>query len=559
MMIANNDAYKKSILFELVNRNTPGADAVEAFTLTVPPENFEIDEPQRLSQTKTFGGIFLDDYGPEVLHITISGTTGSADVRHTYTKNGTSDVYNGKTSFYYFRDHLMRYKNKLDNYADYDMNIYDLSPADESLTQGRPYATDLPPMSVERTLSDGYVCALLSFKMVRSKDRPLWYNYSIELVGLRPLGVVQPSVAPYTASKPDNILANITALTDSLDSFFASFSFVTDKTASVIDLAGKFSQQFQAYVTQTQSVISYPMNLAGQVFQAARAARDAIFSLTTLQLASAGIGQHELNNDYVMLGALVRNAADLVAYGKTPQATGSETMLLSASATGVQQASSAISSATSQSSADIAQSMITSNMIPVTVYGHTLEKIDDSTTLEALALKYYGDLSYVELLAIYNNVVNDAALHALGNWIKIPILAQLALNPNNQVFSDNVTDVYGADIALDAAGRMLVSGDFGLIRGQQNVIQAMNLRLSTRLGARWRLVLYGIRAAIGSAGSNSAPLSYMISNIRDTILQDPRVKNVDSLTARIYADKLYIGFNLELIQQSGVIPYMGVV
>ena len=51
----------KSWLFEIVDKETK--DIIESFTLIMPPQSLTIKEPQRTSITKTFGNVFVDDYG----------------------------------------------------------------------------------------------------------------------------------------------------------------------------------------------------------------------------------------------------------------------------------------------------------------------------------------------------------------------------------------------------------------------------------------------------------------------------------------------------------------
>ena len=45
-------------------------------TLFINPENFSQTEPARINVTQTKGGIFVDQFGPGIKTITISGVTG---------------------------------------------------------------------------------------------------------------------------------------------------------------------------------------------------------------------------------------------------------------------------------------------------------------------------------------------------------------------------------------------------------------------------------------------------------------------------------------------------
>ncbi len=56
----------------------------EVFTFSVAPQGVEFDYPQRISETKTFGGSVFDDYGNDTYRITISGTTINEDKKFIY-------------------------------------------------------------------------------------------------------------------------------------------------------------------------------------------------------------------------------------------------------------------------------------------------------------------------------------------------------------------------------------------------------------------------------------------------------------------------------------------
>ncbi|MDR1072982.1 MAG: hypothetical protein LBL45_04820, partial [Treponema sp.] len=75
------DLWKKSYLIEFVGEN--GA-SLDAFTFSVPPESEEITYSQRKSETKTFGGLHVDDYGLDAVKISLSGSTINQDLKKIY-------------------------------------------------------------------------------------------------------------------------------------------------------------------------------------------------------------------------------------------------------------------------------------------------------------------------------------------------------------------------------------------------------------------------------------------------------------------------------------------
>jgi hypothetical protein len=176
------EIWKKSFLLEIV---TPSAEPSEIFTFSLPPENIEIVYPQRISETKTFGGLFVDDYGFDVAKIALSGNTGNSEVRRIY-RGARGDLWlSGKDEIYYIRDHIIRYKENNPNYGDTKLYLYNLSTiSEEELTNGNYSAA-----------TDSWEVILKDFRITQSKDRPFWYTYSIEFTGLRVLGREKESIA----------------------------------------------------------------------------------------------------------------------------------------------------------------------------------------------------------------------------------------------------------------------------------------------------------------------------------------------------------------------------
>ncbi|GAB6276235.1 MAG: hypothetical protein SAMD01599839_07750 [Rectinema sp.] len=169
------EIWKKSFLLEIV---IPGGEPSEIFTFSLPPENIEVVYPQRVSETKTFGGLFVDDYGHEAAKITLSGTTGNSESRRIY-RSARGDLWmTGKDEIYYIRDHIIRYKEGRDNFGDAKLYLYNLSSiTDEEISRGNYKAA-----------TDSWEVVLKDFRVTQSKERPFWYSYTVEFTGLRILG-----------------------------------------------------------------------------------------------------------------------------------------------------------------------------------------------------------------------------------------------------------------------------------------------------------------------------------------------------------------------------------
>jgi hypothetical protein len=168
------ETWKKAFLLEIVlNGQTQ-----EIFTFSLPPENVEITYPQRVSETKTFGGLFVDDYGAEVAKIVLSGITGNQEARTIYRANLGDLKLSGKDEIFYIRDHIIRYKENNSDYGNTHLYLYNLSAVNEEDIKNNNYKAN----------TDSWEVVLKDFRITQSKERPFWYSYSVEFTGLRILG-----------------------------------------------------------------------------------------------------------------------------------------------------------------------------------------------------------------------------------------------------------------------------------------------------------------------------------------------------------------------------------
>lgn len=129
--------------------------------------------------TKTFGNVFIDDYGPDNLQIVLKGISGTTGIFPTYRAKGPNlgsttelaaasaaafgappvEGYDAKAAFYTFRDSIMRYKNNFaDNFEQKELYVYDLN--DQQV----------------------YKCILLDFTLDREQRRPFYYEFTISLL-----------------------------------------------------------------------------------------------------------------------------------------------------------------------------------------------------------------------------------------------------------------------------------------------------------------------------------------------------------------------------------------
>jgi phage baseplate assembly protein W len=121
--------------------------------------------------------------------------------------------------------------------------------------------------------------------------------------------------------------------------------------------------------------------------------------------------------------------------------------------------------------------------------------------------------------------------------------------------------IFGADLRLlERAGTMdLVedrAGDLALAAGNENIIQALKMRLMVRQGELTRLgwPQYGSRLheMIGEP-NNQRTHTVLLGHARTAIELDPRVKKVASVTARVLAgerDVVRLDMEIQLISQN---------
>lgn len=557
--------YQKSILFEIINIKNP-SEIVSAFTLTIPPDSIEIVQSQRVTRTKTFGGVFIDDYGLDVAKITISGTTGNNDLRATYIpgKGGTLEQYTGKTAIYAFRDKIARYKNLLagKGFESYEMRMYDLSTV--------PDATSLD--TIQDSTTDSWVVSLDDFKISRSKDKPLWYSYSIELVGLYPLptprskspDLMDPIIGPTgdedlatVADETNQGLAPVKVptskdwlkdaisgirrcvnavknayawsanLLNSIDNVFATIDDLEELIVEYIHSSGNLLTEGFGFYSKVFEIAKFPGSIAVATMETINEVMQSIEDEMEYTTSIPEV----LGDDYDYVVQLCeetkRIGARIVNFGKSQAADTEVTVEIDGQKT--------------------------------TIYGTISITADASTTLEKLAAQYYGDPSMAVLIAMYNGITNDDI--DPGTIIKIPQTVRSTLILNNKIYSWDRSSNYGIDILLAAVPHsveMVIaeSGDFSYVSGKDNLLQAINLRLNESLGKRLRLTVYGLSVAIGSPRANTAPIGYILTNLRDTLKQDPRVKSIDSIKLNGVGDSLYVAFNVQAISDS--MSYEGV-
>lgn len=172
--------WRKSYMLEFLE----GDDLKECFTFSVPPESEELQFPQRVTETKTFGGSVFDDYGNDSYRIILSGTTINEEKKLIYRGKkvplyltGTKEIFelqkiiknwsDGKVSTGFFRKTV---NDKIG--SDRKVYLYDLSKM--SVLQ---LATGVASRNYWRVF-------IKDLKIKRDKSKPKTYNYSLEMIAV---------------------------------------------------------------------------------------------------------------------------------------------------------------------------------------------------------------------------------------------------------------------------------------------------------------------------------------------------------------------------------------
>lgn len=535
------DIWKQSYMLEI-----KGKGWSEVFTFSLPPEAVEITFPQRVSETKTFGGMFIDDYGPDACKITFSGSTGNSAIKKVYRK-GQGDLWlNGKEEIFYVRDSIIRYKeNHPDDYGEARMYLYNLSMASD---------TDIAAGNL--ISPDSYEVVLKDFKISQGKDRPFFYSYSIEFIGLRVLG---KSKAPGRAAPviTENTIKDAFEGLDNALAFLKKMYVWSENVLNAITKAQNNLNLFKAKFEYYKSLINgTASNLLSTVSSTIALGRDAYKTLwnTALQIIMPfdllntvvdGVKEirdqcdgvyHDFDN-----GSIVPDdVLEKLAMDEAEFAANSET-LIQGSENYINKIFASLKSCSSPEVNILPDG--DGNDVAYVTYGSRSVAVTSETSLEAVADAYLGNANLVLLLAVYNGISGDDDL-VPGMQLKIPIMSAQAMNKFNLIFAfpENRT-VLGVDISLDSNGNIVIAayGDTSTVSEYENMQQAIILRLTQALGSRVRLNLYGIKASVGDP--TSAAAAYLAVSITDTVLQDPRITKVEGLAFLGDGDRLIVSFD----------------
>jgi nucleoid-associated protein YgaU len=583
----NPEIWKKSYLIEIAYTDKQA----EVFTFSMPPEGSEITISQRVSETKTFGGLFVDDYGIDVAKIHLSGTTGNSCFKKIYRGTDTSETWlDGKEEIYYLRDRIIRYKDQGQSKDCPPVYLYNLG------IQGRK---DYKSMA---GIVDAWEVILKDFKITQSKDKPFIYNYAIDFTGIRLLGTstIRTRAEPGLNNGSIKKLNFLQKCLNAIEKWYGISQQVRGAVQNARSAVNWFTAEVERYVTMLTGSFE---NYIQTVVDAVGIGMDVYGSFKQITMAPADSALRMIKSLKTLRESVEAAIADMKTlpeqweekygkYGKVAEATESEIeayrryfeeTMQDTENTANDQYKRAVSSSnpiillifrdehrgsqlvkdshdnasSSGSGSDNGGDDSGSNgrtssgnsenedqaTFPeiILVYGYMRHITNSETTLEGLAAKYLGDPDKARIIALINGITGDDEIQP-GDQLKIPLLSENSLNSLNQIFgSVNIRDAYGIDIALEN-GILEVghNGDFSTKLYHNNMEQAISLRLSESLGNRIRLSTYGIRNVAGVP--DAVATAYLIASVKDTVLQDPRITSMEDVHFQGIGDAMQLEF-----------------
>lgn len=191
MTLLNKRLWRKSYMLEFL----VGETVDDVFTFSVPPESEDFSFPQRMTETKTFGGSVFDQYGNDSIHITLTGTTINEEKKYIYRGSKKQPMYlSGEKEIYTLQKKLAKWNAEtVEEKDERRVYLYDLSKmsllqrftgvaADTVKTvEGVQGNTSLTAESATRNYWRVFIKEL---KIKRDKSRPMTYSYTLDMTGV---------------------------------------------------------------------------------------------------------------------------------------------------------------------------------------------------------------------------------------------------------------------------------------------------------------------------------------------------------------------------------------
>jgi len=563
----NNQLYKKAYLVEFYGNNPTVPEAVFAFS--IPPESEELTYPQRKTETKTFGGLHVDRYGFHEVKINLSGSTVNQMIKRIYGADKGDKWLSGEDEIYYFRDLMLKYESLdfLSNNKDAKIIIYDLSKFTGTRTN---------------TIDNYWLAFPGEPKIRRANDKPFTYKYTFEFTGV-PYQGVRSGILPVDDIEPVAELTLLEKITNALNGALAFIGYINSTLTSsielltngvlgllspitdLLDLLGQITTAsagiipnlldttgsgFAKLIGSPTSIINSVNNVMNGVKSIINMPREIVLKTQNIQTEI----QNATNRLKESVSALEENCRDMFELDdywdflkkeseqddmKNEELEDTLNIMLNEAENAANELVTWAKSCEIPDFNEGNPDPKTGDPRIVMSYGYTSLTLKDTDSLESIATEYMGDPNRAIDIAAYNNVASLTELNP-GDIIKIPILMRTVKMANNLIFARREDrDNYGRDILLTDDGFIATSntGDYALTAGVNNLSQAVLLRLRESNAKRIRVNTYGIRKSISD---QAAGVAYIISSVKMTLSNDPRIANIDAVKFKGKGDSLMV-------------------
>lgn len=189
--------------------------------------------------------------------------------------------------------------------------------------------------------------------------------------------------------------------------------------------------------------------------------------------------------------------------------------------------------------------------------GRKVMIVPERTTIQQLAREFLGSAGKWRWLKIVNNL-SAPYIAPRGDGVNVlrpgdPIVLPIEQDEEdeNQVWSpfpdveDQDANRYGRDIMLDLETMdiEIINGDFGLVAGIPNLVQAVHLKLSRKPGDLIMHPWYGLSVEAGEALEvDTRAQTYF--EVNQTVTADPRIERMENLRVRVGGDILRISSDI---------------
>lgn len=562
MAFLNQTLWKSAYLLEF----RQGSIVEEAFTFSVPPQSEEFVYPQRVKETKTFGGSVIEDYGNDTIAISLSGTTINQQVKIIYRSKFPMKYLTGEEEIFYLKDILERY-GKFDKLEKKEVYLFCLEKNTVLTSKSGKKAWRIFPQE-------------LSIK--RSKDRPLSYDYTFKALGI-PVEKTTVNINK-VASKIQEVTKTVNGWVTELKTILEDFkgtieNFWSDNILSVISAAKDLADSIATLCETAASYLSETIDLADsliiETYKETAALENEIARTVTLPF-SVGI---QVNNS---CKELINTVGEIKTWFN--DITGEKTNKWKQAQSYYKASSQDLSDAYKgliggiedkanglvvQARKDISEHTEFPLIVPgsdgesdsvIIAHGYKPYTYKDGDTWATIAYQFYNDSSYATMLQLYNKDISIETLTP-GDTIYVPIIVDGAQNNSeNEVYNDyGSMDICGKDINIENGDFAVKNGDLYTTNGIETINQAITNRLNTAINSRVRNVVYGIRneAGLPSNGVNAAA-TYISASVEQTILADPRIESVEQVTwngkgESLSIEAIYVTTAGEKLSYSGVI------